>query len=189
MNDWSARDIQKWEYVPLGPFTAKNFATTISPWVVTWEALEPFRVPAEVQDPKPLPYLDGGSARKTFDITLDVNVRAPGIESPVRVCRTNYKHLYWTVEQMITHHSVTGCPMRAGDLIASGTVSGPEPESFASMLELAWRGTKPIQLGGENGERKFLHDLDEVIITGFAEKGDLRIGFGECRGIVLPAST
>mmetsp|Transcript_4375 Transcript_4375/g.13251 ORF Transcript_4375/g.13251 Transcript_4375/m.13251 type:complete len:430 (-) Transcript_4375:122-1411(-) len=187
MNDWSARDIQKWEYVPLGPFLAKNFATTISPWVVTLEALEPFAIPAVEQNPEPFPYLDDRKFRRTFDINLYTSLRSSSMDKPVQICNTNFKHLYWTMEQMLAHHSITGCPMRSGDLLASGTVSGPDIESFASMLELSWKGSRTVSLGQGNGERKFLQNDDEVIITGFASGNGYRVGFGECKGVILSA--
>ncbi|XP_026467014.1 fumarylacetoacetase isoform X2 [Ctenocephalides felis] len=183
MNDWSARDIQKWEYVPLGPFTAKNLGTTISPWVVTMDALEPFKVDNFPQDPQPFDYLKH-SDNYNFDIKLNVDVKPQG-GIPSTVCRSNYKYMYWTPKQQLAHHTVTGCNVSPGDLMASGTISGEESDSFGSMLELSWKGTKPVQLaGGET--RKFLQDGDEVNITGFCEKDGVRIGFGECRGKVLP---
>jgi fumarylacetoacetase len=185
VNDWSARDIQKWEYVPLGPFLAKNFATTVSPWVVTLEALEPFRVDGREQDPTPLPYL-GSSARGSFDIGLEVGIRPDGSSEPHRVCRSNFRYLYWTMSQQLAHHTVTGCNLRPGDLMASGTISGPDPESFGSMLEIAWRGTKPVTLS-DGSTRAFIQDGDEVVMTGAAERDGVRIGFGECRARLLPA--
>ncbi|XP_048076344.1 fumarylacetoacetase isoform X1 [Ursus arctos] len=163
MNDWSARDIQKWEYVPLGPFLGKSFGTTISPWVVPMEALMPFAVPNPEQDPKPLPYLRHDRPY-TFDINLSVTLKGEGMSQAATICKSNFKYMYWTMLQQLTHHTVNGCNLRPGDLLASGTISGPEPESFGSMLELSWRGTKAIELG--NGQtRKFLLDGDEVIIT------------------------
>ncbi len=196
VNDWSARDIQAWEYQPLGPFLGKSFATTISPWVVTLDALEPYRVPAAVRpegDPKPLPYLwsEQNQARGGFDINLEVwlataKMRAAG-EAPVRVSRGNLKDLYWTLAQMVTHHASNGCNLRPGDLMATGTVSGATPESVGSLLERTKRGTEPLAL--PNGEsRKFLEDGDEVILKGWCEReGYPRIGFGECRGVITPA--
>ncbi|XP_005858343.2 PREDICTED: fumarylacetoacetase, partial [Myotis brandtii] len=169
MNDWSARDIQRWEYVPLGPFLGKSFGTTISPWVVPMEALMPFVVPNPEQDPKPLPYLCHDQPY-TFDIKLSVALRGEGMSQGVPICKSNFKYMYWTMLQQLTHHSVNGCNLRPGDLLASGTISGPEPESFGSMLELSWRGTQPIELG--NGQtRRFLQDGDEVIITGHMPGG------------------
>ncbi|XP_003738254.1 fumarylacetoacetase [Galendromus occidentalis] len=185
MNDWSARDIQKWEYVPLGPFLAKNLGTTISPWIVTMEALEPFKTANYKQHPEPMPYLRH-SDPFSFEINLEVSVKPPGGAEGV-VCRSNFKHMYWTMKQQLAHHTITGCNMQPGDLLASGTISGPEESSFGSMLELSWRGSKTIDIG--NGlTRKFLQDNDEVIIRGHCEKPGLRIGFGECKGVLLPAS-
>jgi fumarylacetoacetase len=196
VNDWSARDIQTWEYQPLGPFLAKNFATTVSPWVVTLDALEPFRAPAYQRppgDPRPLPYLASADdeARGGFDLTLEVwlrtrTMRDVGAE-PVRLTRGRFADMYWTLAQMVAHHTSNGCNLEPGDLIASGTVSGATKDSRGSMLELSWRGAEPIELpGGET--RKFLQDGDEVIMRGFAERpGTRRIGFGECRGEVLAA--
>ncbi|RMG69242.1 MAG: fumarylacetoacetase [Calditrichaeota bacterium] len=185
VNDWSARDIQKWEYVPLGPFLGKNFATSISPWVVTLEALEPFRVPGPEQDPEPLAYLRIEN-RWAFDIQLEVYLKTPRLEEPFRLCRTNFRYMYWNVCQQLAHHTVNGCNTRTGDLMASGTISGPTPDSYGSMLELAWRGEKPIQL--PDGEtRSFLQDGDSVIMTGYAQGEGYRIGFGEVEGTILPA--
>jgi len=196
VNDWSARDMQKWEYQPLGPFLGKNFATTVSSWVVTLEALAPFRVPMfarSEQDPKPLPYLTSHDDQQNgaIDITLEVylstqKMRDRGIH-PGRLSRGNFREMYWTVAQMLTHHTSNGCNLRPGDLMASGTVSGAANDSYGCMLELTWRGTKPVQLS--NGEiRRFLEDGDEVTMRGFCEReGYMRIGFGECRGVVLPA--
>uniref|UniRef100_A0ABI7ZPT5 Fumarylacetoacetase n=1 Tax=Felis catus TaxID=9685 RepID=A0ABI7ZPT5_FELCA len=185
MNDWSARDIQKWEYVPLGPFLGKSFGTTISPWVVPMDALLPFAVPNPEQDPKPLPYLRHDRPY-TFDINLSVTLKGEGMSQAATICRSNFKYMYWTMLQQLTHHSVNGCNLRPGDLLASGTISGPEPESFGSLLELSWRGTKAIDLG--NGQtRKFLLDGDEVIITGHCQGDGYRVGFGQCAGKVLPA--
>lgn len=183
-NDWSARDIQTWEYVPLGPFLAKNFASTVSPWVVTMEALEPFRTEGYKQEPKVLPYLEY-SGNKNIDINLDVFIRPEnGVET--QVCHSNYKFMYWTMEQQLAHHTVNGCNINIGDMMASGTISGPTPDSFGSMMEISWRGTKPVKLN-DGSERKFINDNDTVIIRGFAEKNGVRIGFGECRAKVLPA--
>ncbi|CAO1299602.1 unnamed protein product [Diamesa hyperborea] len=184
MNDWSARDIQKWEYLPLGPFTAKNMGTSISPWIVPVAALEPFLVDNFPQEPKPFPYLQHEN-QFNFDINLVVDIK-PEKGSPTTVCCSNYRHLYWTALQQIAHHSVTGCNLNPGDLMASGTISGEASDSFGSMLELSWKGTKQIQLSG-NETRKFLQDGDEVIIRGFCNGEDYRIGFGLCQGKVLPA--
>ncbi|CAJ0959375.1 unnamed protein product, partial [Mesorhabditis belari] len=184
MNDWSARDIQKWEYVPLGPFLAKSFGTTISPWIVTMEALKPFMIANPQQDPAPLPYLTH-SDPYTLDIDLTVSIKPDGTTNDHPVCHTNFKNLYWTLKQQLAHHTVNGCNMRPGDLLGSGTVSGPEDNEFGSMLELSWKGTKTVPVGETT--RKFIQDGDEVTITGFCSKGGLRLGFGECRGRVLPA--
>ena len=187
LNDWSARDLQSWEYQPLGPFLAKSFATSISPWVVTMEALEPFRAPAFARpegDPAPLPYLHepADQTRGAIDLTLEVHLRTRRAPEPVLVSRGNLSDLYWTLAQLLTHHTSNGCNLRPGDLLASGTVSGPQPESRGCLLELTQRGANPIQLpGGET--RKFLEDGDEVILRGYCQReGTPRIGFGECRG-------
>ncbi|HEX4005993.1 MAG TPA: fumarylacetoacetase [Acidobacteriaceae bacterium] len=196
VNDWSARDIQSWEYQPLGPFLGKSFGTTISPWVVTLDALEPYRVPVAPRpegDPPPLPYLysERDQQRGAFDIHLEVSLltakmRAAG-DKPFRISRGNLRDLYWTPAQMLTHHASNGCNLRPGDLLATGTVSGPTPDSVGSLLERTKRGAEPLQL--PNGEqRKFLEDGDEVILRGWCEReGYPRIGFGECRGVILPA--
>ncbi|XP_018416865.1 PREDICTED: fumarylacetoacetase [Nanorana parkeri] len=185
MNDWSARDIQKWEYVPLGPFLSKNFGTTISPWVVPMEALMPFVLPNPIQDPVPLPYLQDKSDY-TFNINLSVSLQGDCMREPVAICRSNFKYMYWTMKQQLAHHTVTGCNVRPGDLLASGTISGPDPSSFGSMLELSWRGSKAIDLG--NGHtRTFLRDGDTVIITGHCQGDGYRVGFGACSGTILPA--
>ena len=181
-NDWSARDIQKWEYVPLGPFLGKNFASTISPWVVTLEALDPFRIPGYNQKPEVLPYLEY-QGHKNYDINLEVSIRPPGKQADV-VCRSNYKHMYWNMTQQLAHHSVNGCNFRVGDMCASGTISGKDPSSFGSMLELSWRGTKPLKLS-DGSERKFINDGDTVIMKASAEKDGVRIGFGEATGKII----
>lgn len=185
LNDWSARDIQAWEYQPLGPFLAKNFATSISPWVVTMDALEPFRVQGPEQDPAPLPYLRADSANG-IDITLEVSLQSARMDKPQIISRSNMKHLYWSIEQMLTHHTITGCNMRAGDLCGTGTISGPTEDSYGSLLELTWRGEKPIQLP-DGEERKFLQDGDTLTITGYCQGDGYRIGFGEVTGRILPA--
>ncbi|XP_034773140.2 fumarylacetoacetase-like [Acipenser ruthenus] len=185
MNDWSARDIQKWEYVPLGPFLGKSFGTTISPWVVPMEALMPFAQPNSVQDPKPLPYLCHDDPY-TFDINLFVSVKGETMKEPSTISKSNFKYMYWTMKQQLAHHTVSGCNVRPGDLLASGTISGPDAESFGSMLELSWKGTKTIDLG-DGQTRKFLQDGDEVIMTGYCQGKGYRVGFGQCRGKVLPA--
>ncbi len=183
-NDWSARDIQKWEYVPLGPFLGKNFASSVSPWIVPLEALEPFRVEGPRQDPEVLPYLRF-EGKRNYDIGLEVEIVAESGASKV-VCRSNFKYMYWNMCQQLAHHTVNGCNMRVGDVCASGTISGPEPGSYGSMLEITWRGTRPVQMP-DGTERKFLQDGDTVIMRGVAQKGDLRIGFGEVSGKILPA--
>jgi fumarylacetoacetase len=189
LNDWSARDIQSWEYQPLGPFLAKNFATSLSPFVVTAEALEPFRCAADARpagDPEPLPYLRGGAA-DAYDIQLEVWLRSARMEAPVRISHGNFRSMYWTLAQMIAHHTSNGCNFRAGDLIGSGTVSGPEKINRGCLLEMTWKGTEPIEL--PTGEvRRFLEDGDEVILRGWCEApGFRRIGLGECRGTITPA--
>jgi fumarylacetoacetase len=183
-NDWSARDIQAWEYVPLGPFLSKNFCSVMSPWIVTLDALEPFRVPGYKQEPPVLPYL-GYTGNKNIDIELEVAIQPANVEESV-VCKSNYKYMYWTMEQQLAHHTVNGCNVRVGDLMASGTISGPEEGSFGSMMEITLRGTKPIKMG-DGSERKFINDGDTVIVRGWAEKDGVRVGFGECASKVLPA--
>jgi len=184
MNDWSARDIQKWEYVPLGPFLGKNFGTSISPWVVTLDALEPFRCAGPDQDPEPLPYLKA-EAPGSFDIALEVTL-APEGRPPVLLTESNFRYMYWTMAQQLAHHTVNGCPLNPGDLMGSGTISGPTENSYGSMLELSWRGTKPIGLPG-GGERKFIADGDTIAITGYAQGDGYRVGFGGVTGKILPA--
>lgn len=183
-NDWSARDIQKWEYVPLGPFLAKNFFSSVSPWIVTIEALENFRVEVEPQIPKVLPYLNEKN-RRNFDVQLEVSlITKEGAEKVI--CRSNFKNMYWSVAQQIAHHTVNGCNMNVGDMLASGTISGKEAESFGSLLELTWGGKYPIEMP-DGTVRRFLEDGDTIIIRGFAEKDGQRIDFGEVRNTVLPA--
>ena len=185
MNDWSARDIQAWEYQPLGPFLAKNFSTSISPWVVTLDALEPFRKPLPAQDPEPLPYLRTPNDF-TYDIQLEAHLQTAGMETPDVITRTNFQNLYWSIAQQLAHHTVNGCNLQPGDLLASGTISGSTDESRGCMLELTWRGAKPLTLS--NGEtRKWLEDGDRLTITGWAQGEGYRIGFGEVTGRVLPA--
>jgi len=183
-NDWSARDIQTWEYVPLGPFLAKNFASTISPWIVTLEALEPFRTKGYVQEPRVLPYLEY-QGEKNLDINLEVYLQ-PNQGEENLICTSNYKYMYWTMEQQLAHHTVNGCNINVGDMMASGTISGPTPSEYGSMLELTWRGTKPIRLK-DGSERKFVNDKDTLIIRGYCQKEKMRVGFGECRSTVMPA--
>jgi len=197
LNDWSARDVQAWEYQPLGPFLAKNFATTLAPWVVTADALEPFRVPAFARaegDPAPLPYLSSAEdrARGGIAVTLEAWLRTPAMQQAgdagVRLSRGSFTDMYWTVAQLITHHTSNGCNLRPGDLLGSGTVSGSAKDARGCLLELTWRGKEPIALpGGET--RTFLQDGDELILRGYCERdGARRIGLGECRGVVLPAA-
>jgi len=196
VNDWSARDVQKWEYQPLGPFLGKSFATSVSPWVVTTEALAPFRVASferEAGDPQPLTHLDSDLDREHggIDLRLEVYLQTPrmreeGLE-PARISRGNFRHLYWTAAQMLTHHASNGCNLEPGDLMASGTVSGPDRLSRGCLLELTWRGSEPVELP-DGEKRRFLEDGDEVILRGHCERdGSVRIGFGECRGRVEPA--
>ncbi|MGB0716117.1 MAG: fumarylacetoacetase [Phycisphaerae bacterium] len=186
VNDWSARDIQRWEYVPLGPFLGKNFGTSISPWVVSLDALEPFRTQGPTQDPTPLSYLET-SGPKAFDIKLEVTLQSPEMDTPAVICRSNFKYLYWSMAQQLAHHTVNGCNVRTGDLMASGTISGPSPESYGSMLELCWKGERPIQLG--NGlERKFILDGDRITMSGYCQGEGYRVGFGEVTGKILPAT-
>lgn len=184
-NDWSARDVQVWEYVPLGPFLAKNFASSISPWVVTLEAMEPFRVPSPEQDPAVLPYLQIGGDRN-FDINLEVFIQPENGESHC-VSKSNFKHMYWNVCQQLAHQTVNGCNLKVGDMYASGTISGPTPGSYGSMLELAWKGTKPVVLP-DGSERTFIEDGDTVTMKGFATKVDKRVGFGAVSAKVLPSA-
>jgi fumarylacetoacetase len=185
MNDWSARDIQQWKYVPLGPFNSKTFATSISPWVVTLDALEPFRVEGSAQDPEPLPYLRHG-AKASVDLHLEVDLQPEGMAKATTICRTNFRHMYWSMAQQLAHHTVSGCNTRVGDLMGSGTISGPEPDSFGSLLELTWNGQKPLAHTG-GGERSFLQDGDDVIITGWCQGDGYRVGFGAVTGRVTPA--
>ena len=183
-NDWSARDIQAWEYVPLGPFLGKSFASTISPWIVTLDALESFRVDGPEQDPEPLPYLKQ-TGPKNFDIKLEAIIQPEGGEENV-VSRSNFKYMYWSMAQQLTHHTSNGCNVRSGDMMGSGTISGPTKDSYGSMLELTWRGQNPIKLS-DGTERKFINDNDTVILRGYCQNDDVRIGFGDCKGKVLPA--
>jgi fumarylacetoacetase len=185
MNDWSARDVQAWEYQPLGPFLAKNFCTSISPWVVTLEALEPFRKPLPPQDPEPLPYLRAAH-NFTYDIQLQACLQTPSMTTPHVVTRTNFQNLYWSIAQQLAHHTVNGCNLQPGDLLASGTISGATEESRGCMLELTWRGANPLTL--PDGEtRKWLEDGDNLTIMGWAQGDGYRVGFGDVTGRVLPA--
>jgi fumarylacetoacetase len=186
MNDWSARDIQAWEYQPLGPFLAKNFATSISPWVVTFEALEPFRKSLPSQDPEPLPYLRAKNDF-TFDIELEAQLQTSSMKAPHVITRTNFLNLYWSISQQLAHHTVNGCNLEPGDLLASGTITGATEESRGCMLELTWRGANPLKL--PNGERrKWLEDGDRLAITGWCQGDGYRVGFGEVSGRILPAA-
>jgi fumarylacetoacetase len=183
-NDWSARDIQQWEYQPLGPFLGKNFGSTVSPWIVSPDALAPFRIPGPVQEPAVLPYLHT-EGLSHYDLHLEVElVTAEGV--PKVLSRSNLRHLYWSFAQQIAHHTVNGCNLEPGDLLASGTISGPEPESYGSMLEIAWRGERPVLLP-DGSSRSFIEDGDTVILRGWGERDGLRVGFGEARAQVLPA--
>lgn len=183
-NDWSARDIQSWEYVPLGPFLGKNFGSSVSPWVVTLEALEPFRTPSPQQEPEVLDYLKF-EGNKNININLEVYLQPENGEENL-ISESNYKYMYWNMSQQLAHHTINGCNVEVGDMYASGTISGSEKKSFGSMLELTWRGQNPLKLS--NGEeRKFINDNDTVIIRGFAEKDGIRVGFGEVSGKILPA--
>ncbi|GMN06042.1 fumarylacetoacetase [Croceitalea sp. MTPC5] len=184
LNDWSARDIQKWEYVPLGPFLAKNFASHISPWIVTLEAFETFKVPGPKQEPEVLPYLQY-EGLKNYDINLEVAISPEGSEEQT-VCHSNFKYMYWNMAQQLAHHTVNGCNINIGDLYGSGTISGKDENSYGSMLELAWMGTKPLKMK-DGSERKFINDGDTVTMRGFAEKDGKRVGFGEVSAKILPA--
>jgi len=183
LNDWSARDIQKWEYVPLGPFLAKNFASSVSPWIVTLDALEPYRVAGPKPIKEQLPYLQY-TGKKSFDIHLEVAIQPEKTKETI-VSRSNFKYMYWNMSQQLAHHTINGCPVNSGDMMGSGTISGPTPDSYGSMLELSWRGEKPVQLE-EGGSRKFIEDNDTVIIRGHCEKNGVRIGFGEVSTKLLP---
>lgn len=185
-NDWSARDLQQWEYVPLGPFNAKTFASSISPWIVTLEALKPFKTSSPIQVPKPLAYLCENNSSNSYDINLSVEIQPENAVQPDVICETNFKYMYWSMAQQLTHHTIAGCNVQVGDLMGSGTISGPTPDSFGSLLEITWNATKPLTLS--NGEqRTFIQDGDTVIMKGYCEKDGLRIGFGEVSGKILPA--
>ena len=184
-NDWSARDIQRWEYVPLGPFLGKSFASSISPWIVTLDALEPFKVDSPKQNPEPLEYLRS-SGKKSYDISLEVAIKPPNSKETV-VCRSNFKYMYWNMSQQLAHHTVNGCPVNSGDMMGSGTISGSKKDSYGSMLELTWKGENPLKLNGGT-ERKFIHDYDTVIMRGYCKNENLRIGFGEISTKLLPSN-
>jgi fumarylacetoacetase len=188
LNDWSARDIQQWEYVPLGPFNAKTFATSISPWVVTMEALEPFRVPGPKQEPEPLPYLRQRGDH-SFDIQLAVELQTAKCEQPTTICNTNYRAMYWSMAQQLAHHTISGCNVRVGDLMASGTISGTQPDSFGSLLELSWNGQRPVTLSDGQTKRSFLDDGDVVTLRGACIGAHYRCGFGAVSGRIIPALT
>ncbi len=183
-NDWSARDIQKWEYVPLGPFLGKSFASSISPWIVTMEALEPFRVPGPEQSPKVLPYLQYEGDRN-IDIALEVSLLPKGGQEDI-ISRSNYKYMYWNQEQQLAHHTVNGCNVNVGDVMASGTISGKDEKSYGSLLEITRAGRRALTLS-DGQERKFIQDYDTIIMRGHCTRGEIRVGFGEVRGMVLPA--
>jgi fumarylacetoacetase len=183
-NDWSARDIQKWEYIPLGPFLAKNFVSTMSAWIVTLDALQPFRVESPIQSPEVLAYLSG-SRKDSYDINLQVAIETESNEE-TQICQSNFKYMYWTMAQQLAHHTVNGCNVRAGDLMGSGTISGPTEGSYGSMLELAWKGTKPLTLA-DGSQRRFILDGDTVIMRGYCQNASIRIGFGEVKGKLLSA--
>lgn len=183
-NDWSARDIQKWEYVPLGPFLGKSFASSISPWIVTMEALEHFRVRGPKQDPKVLPYLRS-KGPGNYNINLEVAIQPKGGEE-TRVSKSNFRYMYWNMRQQLAHHTVNGCNVKVGDMMASGTISGKNPKSYGSMLEISWAGTKPVEMK-DGSTRVFIKDHDTVIMRGYAEKNGIRVGFGEVSGMVLPS--
>jgi len=183
-NDWSARDIQKWEYVPLGPFLAKNFASSISAWIITLDALEPFRCKGEKQEPEVLPYLKY-TGNKNIDINLEVQIESDNFSAHT-VSKSNYKYMYWNMNQQLAHHTVNGCNIHAGDMMASGTISGNNESAYGSMLELSWKGTKPL-LMPDGSERKFIKDGDTVIMKAYSLKNNVRIGFGELRTKVLPS--
>ena len=185
-NDWSARDIQKWEYVPLGPFLGKSFASSISPWVVTMEALDPFRIAGPVQEPNVLDYLkfDG---LKNYDINLSVSITPEDSNIESIVCNSNFKYMYWNMNQQIAHHTVNGCNLNVGDMMASGTISGHTKDSYGSMLELSWGGKNPIELK-DGSTRTFINDMDTVIMKGYCEKNNIRVGFGEVKSKILPST-
>ena len=185
-NDWSARDLQQWEYVPLGPFNAKTFASSISPWIVTLEALEPFKTSSPEQEPKPLAYLREDNSSNSYDIHLSVEIQPENNDQSNVICKTNFKYMYWSMAQQLTHHTIAGCNLQVGDLMGSGTISGPTPDSYGSLLEITWNATKPLTLS--NGEqRNFIQDGDTVIMKGYCENDDLRLGFGEVSGKILTA--
>ena len=185
-NDWSARDLQQWEYVPLGPFNAKTFASSISPWIVTMQALEPFKTSSPVQEPQPLAYLREDHHSNSYDINLSVEIKTEHAQQAELISQTNFKYMYWSMAQQLTHHTIAGCNVQVGDLMGSGTISGPTPDSYGSLLEISWNATQPLTLS--NGEqRSFIQDGDTLIMKGYCQKAGLRIGFGELSGQILPA--
>ena len=186
LNDWSARDIQQWEYVPLGPFQAKAFATSISPWIVTREALEPFCVPGPMQDPTPLPYLQQTQPHN-YDLQLDVSLRAASMNEAATICRTNFKYMYWSSVQQLVHHASSGCAMDVGDLLGSGTISGPEKDQRGSLLEISWNGSVPLELA-DGVSRTFLEDGDSLVMRGWCQGNGYRVGFGEVEGTIRAAA-
>lgn len=186
VNDWSARDVQRWEYQPLGPFLAKSFATSVSPWIVTLDALEPFRIEGMAQDPEPLPYLRQ-KGNPHFDVQLEVSIKTGSMKTPQVICRSNMSNLYWSIAQQLAHQTSNGTPVELGDLYATGTISGETPDSFGSLLELTWKGERPLTMEETNERRTFLHDGDTVIMTAYAQGDGYRIGFGEVRGTIKPA--
>ncbi len=183
LNDWSARDIQKWEYVPLGPFLAKNFASSISPWIVTMDALEPFKTKGPNQEPMPLPYLQQ-KGKHAYDINLEVYIEPENVPASL-VSKSNFKYMYWSMSQQLAHHTSNGCRVNSGDMMGSGTISGSTPDSYGSMLELTWGGNNPITMQ-DGSERKFINDYDTVIMTGYCQNSSVRIGFGEVSSKLLP---
>lgn len=185
-NDWSARDIQRWEYVPLGPFLGKSFASSLSPWVVSLEALAPFALDPVEKDTPELPYLQGAEKGR-YDVVLEVFLKSEKMQAPVKICTSNYKHMYWTLFQQLAHMSSNGTPIEVGDVYASGTISGDSDDSYGSLLELCWKGTRPLNLP-DGTTRSFLQDGDTLILKGYAQNDDVRVGFGEVSGTVLSAS-
>lgn len=183
-NDWSARDIQKWEYVPLGPFLGKSFASSISPWIVTLDALQPFKVDGPTPETAQLPYLQS-DGKRSYDIHLEAYL-IPENGEENKLCTSNFKYMYWNMSQQLAHHTINGCKINSGDMMGSGTISGPTPDSYGSMLELTWRGQNPIQLS-DGTERKFINDNDTILFRGYCKNDEIRIGFGECRSKLLPA--
>lgn len=185
-NDWSARDLQQWEYVPLGPFNAKTFASSVSPWIVTLEALEPFKTHSPSQEPLPLPYLREDNSKNSYDINLSVEIQSKNSHQSDLICRTNFRYMYWSMAQQLTHHTIAGCNVQVGDLMCSGAISGSEANSYGSLLEITWNANKPLTLTNDE-QRTFIEDGDIVTMKGYCEKDGLRVGFGEVSGKILPA--